>query len=500
MNFIRLCLCVVAAVVIAGCSGQLLGDEADAAVAGDGGASPTDSGTGTPSDAGTTSDGGATSDAGATSQNDAGAPPFDGGIVALPDAGPRLRSWATALPTDQWVALPGTAFMPWARSDAGIPKGDYRGTNPLGSMVNAFSDPAHDGRDGVYFYGGGHGDGTCNAVARFNLGTLTYELVGQPTPPSVYLPKYLVDLNVTYPSGLPFGSWFLTQNELTDSSDWPYAAPALARVSTHMYGAAAMRGATVHYFYLTYGEFNSTNGTWSGRGVDLGAQLIDFRPQYGTVPLQQGTVATYDEVTDRFFVTLNPGDSGGGWRTGFVEYNPNTRRIDHVYEVGSAMNGPMPNSANVVKVGRQLFVFGKKGNWGEPTVMHQGFIFNLDTHDYQRFELEPGTEAESTFPFSSTQETIPSFYDGVAIRRWNFALATRNKILSVSPVPLRGTGSETDPLIFSQTVRTVGGTIGTGDEYDVLFVYKRLVYDAPSRCAVVIPNAESDWYALCLSP
>lgn len=98
----------------------------------------------------------------------------------------------------------------------------------------------------------------------------------------------------------------------------------------------------------------------------------------------------------------------------------------------------------------------------EPTVMHQGFTFDLDTHQFKRFELEPGTEAESTFPFSSTQETIPSFHDGVAIRRWSFSPGQRNTILSVSTTPLRGTGSEADPLVFSQTVRTVGGIIGTG--------------------------------------
>jgi hypothetical protein len=46
----------------------------------------------------------------------------------------------------------------------------------------------------------------------------------------------------------------------------------------------------------------------------------------------------------------------------------------------------------------------------------------------------------------------------------------------------------------------VAGTVGTGAANDVLFVYPRLIWDAPSRCALVLPNAASDWYALRFRP
>ena len=391
--------------------------------------------------------------------------------------------------------------MAWANA-GGIPgpSGLYRGSDPFGSMVHAFSDPATDSASRFYFYGGGHGDGTCNAVVRLDPSNFEYTLVGQPTPPSVYLPQYLQTTTpLNYPSGVPFAGWFLTADELADPVDAQFRAPRLARVSTHMYAAAAMRGSVIHYFYLTYGEFDVGTGTWSGRGVDLGQQLPPFRTQYGSVALQQGTGALYDEVTDRFLVTLVPGDSGGGWRNGLMLFNPTTRQLENIFEISPAMGGPTQSSMNLVRVGREVFVFTKLGNYGEPQIMHQGFTFNLDTHAIKRFSLD-GDVRDSTFPFSSVQETIPSYTDGIAIRRWNFSPAQRNTLLSVDPHAVGGTGSETDPLIYRQTARSVAGRFTGESGYEVLFVYSRLIWDARSGCALVLPRAESDWYALRLSP
>jgi hypothetical protein len=343
-----------------------------------------------------------------------------------------------------------------------------------------------------YFYGGGHGDGSCNAVVKFDQQTLKWSLVGQPTPPSVYLPGY--PRTQPYPSGSTFDGWFLPASELPDPRDHIYAAPALARMSTHMYTAAVKRGTRVHYFYLHYGEFDTATGQWMGRGTDLGAQLVKFRPQYGTVPLQQGTVATYDEVTDRMFVTLTPGDGGGGWRNAMMVFNPNTRSIESVHETNASTYGLMSESLNICRVGRDLFCFNKVGSYGQPTLMNQGFVFNMDNKTYKKFVLT-GDIQGSTFGPSSTQETIPSFYDGKAIRRWNYQAGERNRIYSVDPRPISGTGSITDPLVLAQTVRNIGGTIPGR----VLFVYSRLMYHGGAACALVIPEATSDWVALRLS-
>ncbi len=422
--------------------------------------------------------------------NNVTAGPAPQGPLPVPPAPPK-PAWANSIAADTWTLLPGTAFAPWAK--ANIPAGAYYGTDPFNSIVNAFCDPANDPWLGAqYFFGGGHGDGSCNAVLKFDHQTLAWSLLGQPTPPTVYLPGY--PNTKPYPSGRVFDGWFLPASELPDTRDHVYAAPALARLSTHMYAAAVKRGTRLHYFYAVYAEFDTATGQWLGRGVDLGAQLVKFRPQYGTVPLQQGTVAMYDEVTDRMFVTLTPGDAGGGWRNAIMVFNPNTRSIESVHESNASTFGLVSESLSMCRVGRDLFCFNKIGNYGQPSLMNQGFVFNMDSKSFKRFVLT-GDTAGSTFAFSSTQETIPSFYDGVAIRRWNYQPNDRNKIYSVDPRPVSGSGSSTDPLVFIQTVRNIGGTVPGRP----LFVYSRLMYHGGAACALMIPEATSDWVALRLS-
>jgi hypothetical protein len=425
----------------------------------------------------------------------------------VPTLAPR-PAWAGDVPANSWHTLQNTAFLPWAT--ANIPQGAYRGTSALTAIVNAYSDPAHDPTAGAQvFYGGGHGDGTCNAVCSFSHQTLRWQLIGKPTDPAVYLPDYLrTSEPVYYPSGRYFtggsttkgfplpgeGGWFLPAADLPAQVDAPYRAPALARVSTHMYAAAAMRGKVVHYFYDTYAEFDTASGTWSGQGIDLGQQLLGFRRQYGAPRLQQGTVAIYDEVTDRFFVTLNPGDNGGSWRSGIIAFDPVSRRIEAVHETSAATYGQILNSVNICRVDRDLYVFTKQGSYAQPQLMNQGFVFNMDTRSFRSFVLTGDTEG-STFPFSSTQETIPSWYDGQAIRRWNHAASLRDRISSVALAPLRGSGTPNDPLVLQQTARTIAWPKGV----DPLFVYKRLVYHAGAGCALLLPQASSNWLALRLS-
>ena len=75
---------------------------------------------------------------------------------------PAVPAWASAIPARTWVELPNTEYMAWA--NANMPKQGYNGTDPFGSIVNAYSDPELDPATmKAYFFGGGHGDGTCNA-------------------------------------------------------------------------------------------------------------------------------------------------------------------------------------------------------------------------------------------------------------------------------------------------------------------------------------------------
>jgi hypothetical protein len=424
-------------------------------------------------------------------------PPAAPAPLPTPPVAP-VPAWAASVPTDTWHTFASTAFLPWAR--ANIPPGAYQGTNPLVAIVNAYCDPAYDPWAGrQVFYGGGHGDGTCNALCAFDHASLQWTLVGQPTPPAKYPPSYVNGGSIqpgplVYPSGVAGNGFFLSAKELSAPEDLPYATDP-ARQSSHMYAAAAMRGTTVHYFYGIYAEFDTATGKWVGRSVDLGAQLYTFRPQYNSNPLQQGTVATYDEVTDRFYVTLNPGDSGGGWRSGIIVFDPTTRRIESIHETNASTYGLVNNSISVVRVGRRLYCFTKKGTgYDKPQAMNQGFTFDMDTRTYKAFVLT-GSVDGTIYPYSSSQETIPAFYDGVAIRRWNYALGFRDKIFSVDLTPIAGEGTPAAPFVLSQTERTIAGTPPQG----AAACYSRFVYNGGARCAMLLPHATSDWVALKLS-
>lgn len=414
--------------------------------------------------------------------------------------------WATSLVADTFVALPGaTAFRSWA--NANIPAGAYQGSNPMGAMLDAYCDPAYDatGEDQL-IYGGGHGDGTCNAVIAFNHRTLAYRLVGQPTPPTKYPPLYVPAVGSgrknIYPSGAsgeggvydafstpPLRSGGHFRDNLTNAADLAYNT-ARARASSHMYGAAAVRNGVVHYFYQTYAEFNIAAGTWANLGdypsnFTLYTQLITFRPEYNSVELQQGTMVVYDEVTDRFLVTLIPGDNGGGWRSAIFVFNPVGRVIEQVIEFTDSDYGLLSPSVNLVKVGRQLYVFTKLSGIAYPNSrMHQGFILDMDTYAKKKFVLtgeQPGSEFNET---TGNQESIPSFYDGVAIRRWNYSPTQRGFLYSVGLTPESGTGTTADPYVLRQTQRVINNA-PTAPSY----IYNRLIWYPAAGCAVLIPTS-----------
>lgn len=405
-------------------------------------------------------------------------------------------AWASALTVDAFTELTSTAFSTWATS--GIPAGSYQGTDPRNTIVNAYCDPSFSASNGKqYFYGGGHGDGTCNAVISFDHSTLGYLLVGSPTPPSKYPPSYYNGGSdqpgpLTYPSGALGNGFF--RDDLTDPADTAYNT-ARARASSHMYAAAAARGSVTHYFYLAYAEFDAATGTWASTNVDIGAQLYALNPSYNNVPLQQGTVAVYDDVTDRFYVTVVPGDAGGGWRSHIMEWHPTTRTIVALYESTSGTYGAVSESCSVVRVGRKLYCFNKvAAAYDQPQNMSQGFIFDMDAKTFKKFTCT-GDVAGTTYSPVVGQETIPAFYDGSMIRRWNYASAYRSKIYSLNLTPVSGTGTSGDPYVLQQTERAVTG-VGSMDPY---YIYSRFVWNTTAGCALFIPRATQNWRALKLS-
>lgn len=441
---------------------------------------------------------------------------------------PPRPAWASVLSTtDTWHTLSHQSMYAWAAA-GGVPAGAYRGSNPF-KLVDSFSDPAYHPLTGdSYYFGGGHGDGTCNAVLRFDHFNLSWSLVGAPTPPSTYLPGWITDgLTAAkyYPSGKffygvapysgeipPAGTnvYHLTAAEgLNPTTDAGYIAPALARVSTHMYGGATMDASgIITYTYSSYAEFDTKAGTWSQAAYysSLATQLPNFNINYGNVPLQQGTQAIYDQVTDRHYITLNPGDAGGGWRSGLIQWNKNTRSIEAIYDYGSGSSyGLVLNSVALCVVGRELFMFQKPdGSFGTNQPMNTGTIFHLDNKTLHRFTVTGTTSTlnGTTYLEGTTGvETIPCCFDGRKIRRWNPTNGKHQQIHSIDPTVRTGAGTIGSPWVFTQTEQTVAGSIppaGPGAT-ETKYPYKRFEYYPAADAIMFLPNSDGVFRAIRLS-
>jgi hypothetical protein len=303
-----------------------------------------------------------------------------------------------------------------------------------------------------------------------------------------------VDLN--YPSGQPVaGFWRTVAEGLDPVLDAAYIAPRVARVVTHMYAAAAFRGTKCHYFYLTYGEADVVSGTWSGVGVSLNNQLQAIFTNYGNTSISPSIRAIYDDVTDRFFVTM-PAE---GWRNGIYVFNPNTRQIVSTHD---SVFGALIEETPLVKIGRKLYGFRRiqPSGFSGPQNLNQGFIVDMDQMAAatgrnnmagQAFTLA-GDTAGTIYSPSPTQETIPCYWDGVAIRRWNYSAAERQNIYSVNITPESGAGTVGNPFVLRQTRTVLAGTAPSNPT----FIYSRLVYDQAARAAICIPRDNADWMAL----
>ena len=403
---------------------------------------------------------------------------------------PAIPEWASAIPLRTWVELPNTEYMAWA--NANIPKQGYNGTDPFGSIVNAYSDPELDPVTmKAYFFGGGHGDGTCNAVAEFDLRKLTWRLAMDPTPVSAYPPSYAAMGPGTAPGELVYPSGFAPgyfSSTVTDPLDLPYKAPFDARSTTHQYAAHAIRHGVISYFYLTYAELDIAQKRWQHIETNpFGPQLEAIDLHYGNVQLQQGTVALYDAVSDRFFVTLNPGDAGGGWRSHLLRIDPETRKI----ETPMDPEVPMTNSISLVQVDRWIYAFNKQNAEGGTTSMNDGWRYNIDSRavEYLTLEGDPAIFTESTY-----QETIPAFLHAKhhKIYRWNYRPADLDAMFEVELTPTGGAGTKADPWRLAQKRTLMAGA----PPQDSAYVYRRLYFDPLTGIALVLPRAQSNWFAI----
>lgn len=427
-------------------------------------------------------------------------------------------TWAAALPVDQWYALANTNYTTWAVTNGGIPADSYWGTNPYGAIITAYCDPANDLASGrQYFFGGGHGDGRMNGVVEFDWNKLQWRLEFAPTPSAKRPPLYVSDGRVEYPSGANGNGYFLPAPPLV-GGDAAYGTP-LARVSTHMYAAATLNTntGTIHYFYGLYGEYSVRDHAWSeparalnvvGSSATIRRQLLALDATLGLATPEQtnlttGASAIFDEVTDRFFVTLNAGDYASDYFHGFCVFNPYTRTVESVHNGGYPAAGWYWRVSTLpIRVGRKIYAFIEQAaNYLQPIVMNRGVVFDMDTKAFQFFVLDGGTTAEdNTMPGftsgTSTAETIPGCFDGTRIHRWNYNEASkRSVLLSMGITPTSGAGTVGDPFVMPQTKRTLGGSPPAVTNY----VYKRLIWLENARCLALVPSDNANAVAIRLS-
>jgi hypothetical protein len=425
-------------------------------------------------------------------------------IPKNPDGTVTQAFW-DSIPNFTWVELPGTNFLSAANNliptnyNCNDPvtgkssQGYFIGTNNIDGMVDAYGDPVPDiPNRKVYIYNGGHTNGSNNGMIQFDMAKLTYALTIPPTPSCAYPPGFNNGSNqpgpLIYPSGLG-SAYFRSSANLSDSRDLHFAAPQDAPTVTHNYIANAIRNnGVIHMFYANYHEADTVSRSWRHLDdVDLGAQLYAINPNYTSFPLQQGTAAVYDDVTDKFFVTMVPGDQGLNWRHGIFKFDPVTRLI----VPGSVVGVGTTESMNLLQAGRDLYGFTYTGNYPGPMSTDQGWKFNIDTGAVTYLKV---IGDQATFSYNSATEAIVPFYHpGLhKIIRWNFATEP-NAMYVLDTTPTAGSGTSGDPYQLPQTrvAVTPSGATPVGQ-----YCYRRLYYDGSAGVALVLPHADSNWFAI----
>jgi hypothetical protein len=156
-------------------------------------------------------------------------------------------------------------------------------------------------------------------------------------------------------------------------------------------------------------------------------------------------------------------------------------------------------------------IVGRKLYWFVPSTAAQftlagGFAMDMDqaatktglqslSESYcQKFTISGFSEA-NVAPQNPQQQTIPSFYDGTSIHRWNYSSPLTNYLYTLSLTPTSGAGTIASPYVLTQTRRTLANTPpGT-----YRWIYKRLVWIPAANCAAMIGDPAQPAVALKLS-
>lgn len=417
-----------------------------------------------------------------------------------------LPSWVTSMAANTWTPLGGTSWFSQATALLGN-ETQWPGTAAVKSILDAFGDPILDGEE-IIGSGGGHNDGFCNALPALNLRTLNMSLRITATPGTCYPAGFP---NATWPSGQGV-SWLRTaaQHAVADQA---FAAPFSAPRMTHRYGGQVVVNAAgttrkVVWFYATMNEFNLETNQWTDaheRAGDYIMQRVAARadvqfPGLGfnvgpTVQLQQGTMAVYDELYNKAYVTLIPGDAGGGWRDFFFCWDPANDTVPAVFRPAV----PCRESMVFVKAGRYIFGIISPYSVANPNrVMSDGFRFHIDSQTFQYFRVV-GNVASYTVSASSEwlQEGMPYLYDAARgkLVGWSHNQGDRANIyeLTLNTFGTQGgSGTIGDPFLWNQSKTAMAGTPPS----QVSYKYNGFFYLPQWGVYVTLPHSTLPAYAI----
>lgn len=410
-------------------------------------------------------------------------------------AGQMASDWSLSLLNDTWNEIPNTTFT--TKISALISTAGMIGSDLVGAVLDSYSDPAFDkvGRK-IYFFGGGHSDSTNNGVYCLDIATMTFSVFVPPTPSNKYPPIYAArkDGNpssnepgeLTYPvSGGPKMNFL---DNLTDPLESQYSTPVAPKTS-HRYAAHDIRGRKIHYFYGYYCVLDLDTGTW-GSFEDLGPKLAAYNSNFQSAPLQQGTMAVYDDVRDQFWVLQSAGDAGLSWRSGFIRLNPTNTTF-----VANSWKNP-----NDRAIFGNAFFKGERGLY----IMGGNTTTNaLRASDFVRHDMDADTSAHyrvtqgDTFSFSAgtapnQNETIPSNWHPVRRKIWRYSPTHPNSIFEVDVLNiLGGTGTVSDPYQVSQRRLDFAGSFPA-----TKLNYRRMFFDEGSNAMLFLPRASTNVFAV----
>lgn len=413
----------------------------------------------------------------------------DGATPASIDGTP---AWVATLSTTRWTELPTPVFDAWVRANL-VPSGGYYGSNPIGSVRDAYSNPLFDPAGKTYYLaGGGHNDGSLNAVFKFDAATLSYGIAVPPTPPSAYPPAFnTTQAAIVYPSGATTG-WFQSAATLSDPRDLPYAAPFPARRAMHAYSGMTFRDGKISFYYQsTVGDADVVNRTWTNlRQQTYGAQLNAISPSLGSANdyLQDGLAAATDPVTGKGWVSLNSGSAGINARSHLMRIEPSTQTIERLVGAPNVSWG----SPSMAFIGRELYGVTSRQSPGNPNISlaNGGFHFDtsVDAPTAKAFAIVGDVPSWSNG--SPRQETVPVFSDDVSIWMWNY-VSEPDALYRIDVTPTGGSGTGADP----QLLRSTRIALDASGIPPVALTYK-LDYIREWGVVMILPSATTKWWAI----